>query len=305
MNVTAVIVTNCTRRKAGCNRVDIAQLPESASLVGLAQTWLQTVGAATVRTEAHNLYRGRSIIDAAATAAALNAPWLVVSAGLGLVRSDELVPAYECTTSAGTDLARRLSSMNSSAAGWWNALTSASPAPLSNLISTSPTLLALPGGYLKLVQDDLSKVSTVEAGSLRVFTSSAGAKCVPAHLRRCVMPYDERLESVRGYCGTRTDFAQRALRHFVEVLRATPLSLDEAHVAVASSLANCRRQQRPMGRRMNDTELLEVLEAQWSRHAGSSTRLLRYLRDEARISCEQKRFSRLWQGLSAQKRAQT
>lgn len=117
------------------------------------------------------------------------------------------------------------------------------------------------------------------------------------------MPYDERLESVPGHAGTQADFAQRAMRHFVEVLHATPMSLDEARATVAKSLADRPRRGRAMGRRMTDDEILKVLVAQWGRHSGSSTRLLRYLRDEAQISCEQKRFSRLWQGLSAQMRA--
>jgi hypothetical protein len=192
--------------------------------------------------------------------------------------------------------------LDSDVAQWWNVLTETSPAPLSRLIAKAPTLLALPSGYLRLVQDDLALVTPAKARSLRIFTSAVGARCVPDHLQGCVMPYDERLESVRGYAGTQSDFAQRALRHFVEVLQATPMPLEEARSAVAASLANRRRRQRSMGQRMTDDEILKVLAVQWTRHSGSSTKLLRYLRDEARISCEQKRFSRLWQGLSAKMR---
>jgi hypothetical protein len=39
---------------------------------------------------------------------------------------------------------------------------------------------------------------------------------------------------------------------------------------------------------------------QWKRHKGSSTQLLRYLRQEAQIACEQKRFRGIWQGLKAE-----
>ncbi len=303
MSVTAFIVTSCTQRKAARERVDVARLPESATLLRLAQAWRSALGEASAYTSAENLYQGRSIQDTAAVAAALGAHWYVVSAGLGLIRSDRPVPAYECTVAAGTDLDRRLKALDSSSAQWWNVLTDTTPAPLSGLIAKAPTLLALPSGYLRLVRDDLAQVTTAKAKSLRIFTSSAGAQCVPNHLQRCVMPYDDRLESVSGYAGTQADFAQRALRHFVEVLRATPMPLDEARAAVAASLASHRRRQRSMGQRMTDDEILKVLTAQWTRHEGSSTKLLRYLRDEARISCEQKRFSRLWQGLSAEMRA--
>lgn len=138
---------------------------------------------------------------------------------------------------------------------------------------------------------------------LRIFTSPAGAQCVPDHLKCCVMPYDERLESVRGFAGTQSDFAQRALRHFVEALQATSMALDEARDAVAASLAHRRRRSRSVGQRLTDDEIRLVLTAQWTRHSGSSSKLLRFLRDEAQISCEQKRFSRLWQELSARLRA--
>jgi hypothetical protein len=302
VNVTAVIVTSCTQRKAGGDRVDVARLPESASLLLLVRAWRRAVGTASAEMAAESLYQGRSIVDTAAAAAALGAPWYVVSSGLGLIRSDQPVPAYECTVAVGTDLDRRLRALDSHAAQWWNLLTDNSPAPLSRLITKAPTLLALPGSYLRLVHDDLAQVTRAKARSLRIFTSSAGAQRVPDHLLNCVMPYDERLDSVRGYAGTQADFAQRALRHFVEVLQATPMPLEEARAAVTASLANRRRRQRSMGQRMTDHEILKVLTAQWARHSGSSTRLLRYLRDEARISCEQKRFSRLWQGLSAQMR---
>ncbi len=117
------------------------------------------------------------------------------------------------------------------------------------------------------------------------------------------MPYDERLESIQGFAGTQADFAQRALRHFVEVLQATSMPLDEARGAVSASLARRRRRPRSVGQRMTDDEIRQVLTAQWVRHSGRSTKLLRYLRDEARISCEQKRFCRLWQQLSADLRA--
>ena len=254
---------------------------------------------------AMHLYQGRSITDTAASAKALDAEWYVVSAGLGLVRSDRPIPAYECSIVAGTDLAHRLRAMGSCAPQWWDALTQDAPAPLSNLIASKPTLLALPSSYLRLVQHDLANVSAASAHSLRIFTSTAGEQCLPDHLRICVMPYDSRLESIDGYAGTQSDFAQRALRHFVEVLQATDRPLEEARTIVTASLGGREHPMRPKGQRMSDEEILQTLELQWQRFAGSSARLLRYLRDEARISCEQKRFSRLWRRLQSEMKAKT
>ena len=154
-----------------------------------------------------------------------------------------------------------------------------------------------------MVHEDLAHVSVVKARQLRIFTSTVGARFVPEHLTDCVMPYDDRLESVPSYAGTRSDFAQRALRHYVEALEAAQLPLEEARGKVSAALARRPRPLRSPGSRMSDDDIRRALTAQWARHAGSSTRLLRYLRDEARIACEQKRFSRIWQALSAELRA--
>jgi len=300
MTVTAVIVTNCTQRKSGGSRTDLVQLPHQHGVEQLAEAWRDFISRAPSIGPARTLYQGRSIADAGAAAAHLKSSWYVVSAGLGLISSDQSVPAYECTVAAGSELGDRLKLAGATSSDWWNALTSHAPQPLSRLITQSPTLLALPSSYLRMIHDDLAQVPASKAKQLRIFTSSAGTPFVPKHLSNCVMPYDERLESVPNYAGTRSDFAQRALRHFVEVLRATMLPLEEARTAVSTELErHLQRPRRPMGTRMSDNEIQLVLTAQWVEHAGSSTRLLRYLRDEAHISCEQKRFRRLWQELAA------
>lgn len=303
MTSTVAIVTSCTQRKSRRDRVDLTQLPEATSLFRLAQSWRRVVGKADADTPAQRLYQGRSIADTIAAAATLDSSWYVVSAGLGLVQSDQAVPGYECTVAPGSDLHRRLRALECTTAQWWNVLTHAQPAPLSSVIAKKQTLLALPSSYLRMVQDDLAQVTPARTKCLRIFTSAAGAQCVPDHLKGCVMPYDPRLESVCGFAGTQSDFAQRALRHFVEVLEATSLPLEEAREVVSESLAHRCRRQPSVGQRMTDDEIRRVLTAQWTRHSGSSTKLLRYLRDEALISCEQKRFSRLWQELSLQLQA--
>lgn len=303
MTFTAVVITNCTQRKSRLGVVDLVQLPRMRGVEELAAAWQRLVGRALPDGPAQSLYQGRSISDTAAAAAYLESSWFVVSAGLGLVRSDQPVPAYECTVAAGSELSRRLERSGATTADWWNAITYSQPHPLSRLIAKCPTLLALPSTYLRMVRDDLAHVSTAKARQLRIFTSTAGARFLPGHLANCVMPYDDRLESVPGYAGTRSDFAQRALRHFVESLDAAPLLLDEARTKVSDALVRRPRPLRSPGSRMSDDDIRRALTAQWARHSGSSTRLLRYLRDEARIACEQKRFSRIWQALSVELRA--
>lgn len=304
MTIIATIVTSCTQRKARVNsKVDLARLPPVLKVQELASAWLDVVSEASRELPANQMYRGRSIADVTASASVVESSWFVISAGLGLVASNEKIPAYECTVATGSELNFRLKTAGATTADWWSAITSLQPRPLSRLISQTPTLLALPSSYLQMVHDDLAEVSTSESKHLRIFTSTAGARVVPSHLVNCVMPYDDRLEAVEGYAGTRSDFAQRALRHFVESLGATALPVKEARSRVSIALEGRVSPVRLTGRRMSDEEIQRVLTDQWRRHAGSSTRLLRYLRDEAGICCEQKRFRKLWQSLAPTLRA--
>lgn len=300
MSFSAAVVTSCTQRKSGVVQVDFRELEKIRGVRRLASSWTRLIaGAKSVRTVA-TLYQGRSIADTVAVASHLSSPWYVVSAGLGLVRSDQLVPVYECTVAPGSELYGRLNQQGATVVDWWAALTASNPNPLSRLIALGPVLVALPSSYLRMVRDDLSCVSNEQARHLRIFTSTAGAAVVPSCLAECVMPYDDRLESVPGFSGTRADFAQRALRHFVLKLQAAELRRDDARAKVNAALVRRSRPNHSSGLRMSDDQIRQTLRSQWKRHEGRSTRLLRYLRDEAGISCEQKRFSRIWQSLAVE-----
>jgi hypothetical protein len=297
---TAAIVTSCTQRKSTDVQIDLSQLGEVRGVKQLADAWQRLVAAARPAVTAATLYQGRSIADTVAVARHLSCPWYIVSAGLGLVRWDRCIPAYDCTAAAGSELCDRLTQLGATSVDWWAALTASDSYPLSRLIAERPTLLALPGSYLRMVHEDLSHLSTSQTKHLRIFTSKAGAAVVPAPLADCVMPYDDRLESVPGYSGTRADFAQRALRHFVEKLEAVDFDPDNARSKVVSALARLPKPSRPPGVRMSDDDIRRTLRSQWARLEGRSTRMLRYLRDDAGISCEQKRFSRIWRSLAAE-----
>lgn len=302
LKMQVYIVTNCTLRKAGNCAVSTVDLAEVKDIGDLSRSWRELVELTPKFGTAKQLYQGRSIRDTNVVADHLDAPWFVVSAGLGLVPADLMVPVYDCTVAPGSDLDKRLKRIGSNAKEWWNEITSDGPRSLSKLIETSPTLIAMPSTYLEMVCDDLSSISAAACRNLRIFTSKAGREFVPERLIDCVMPYDDRLESVKGCAGTRSDFPQRAMRHFVQVLNGTRLSLEASRNAVDFALANLHYPVRAPGVRVTDDEIKQLLRAEWNRYLGKSTLLLRFLRDDARISCEQKRFSRIWRSVAAEQR---
>ena len=288
------VVTNCTaRKKAGIPLVQF--LPRGEGIRQIAEHWRSSLEAESIRLQAGQLYVGRSILEAKNVSRELGAQLFIVSAGIGLVNSDETIPGYDISASGnGTELATTLTRHGFSKWDWWHIL--AAGKGLGWLLREHPDamlLLSLPSEYLDMVREDLSAVSPCELSRVRVFTSSAGRKKIGEMPGLPVLPYDERLESIAGYAGTRSDFPQRALKHFVSRLKGHLLPIDEATRAVNAALGDFELKASPNRRRLADKEIRELIRQAWEGFGGNSVKLLRHLRDKERVACEQTRFSRL------------
>jgi hypothetical protein len=53
-----------------------------------------------------------------------------------------------------------------------------------------------------------------------------------------------------------------------------------------------------MRQKKTDEEIIVILQTEWNRFDGRSTRLLRFLRDEIMVACEQSRFRDLWRKIA-------
>ena len=242
---------------------------------------------------------GRGFNEARAVAERLRASFFVASAGLGLVSGDTHVPAYDLTVSGsgGASIDALLTSWSAAPADWWMALAEAKgeAAPLSSLVEGNTRarfFIALPSTYISLVSLDLACLSASCRRRVYIFTSPHGVDFLPTSLRNRVMPYDDRLEATQ-WSGTRADFAQRALRHFVDNLDAVRLPFSEAASRVRATMQALRPRTLPTRQRKADFEIIEMLLKNWDRFDGNASRLLRFLRDDALVSCEQSRFRNL------------
>lgn len=291
-----VIVTNCTAKKRGAK----AALVMDASLVGptLADTvaqWQAAVAGCTAVRSAMDVYMGRSISEARRAAHNLNASLYFVSAGMGVVAAEAKIPAYDLTpVQVSGGLALALAQHQATPAEWWHLLSGLGLSRLIRTLADEQVLVALPATYLKMLALDLAEIRPIDVARLRIFTSPAGMVEIPATLRPIVMPYDERLESVTGFAGTQADFPQRALRHFVEELKGTGKSLQASRVLIVNSLASHTTRRTPLRKRLDDSQLKALIRQRWNSCQGRSTQLLRALRDEELVACEQGRFVQLW-----------
>ena len=297
-----LVITNCTSRKRASGIGTTSSEPSKFdSLTGFAKAWVKKLSEARDRSTVLDLYQGRAFSESRHAARLAGAGMHVISAGLGLVGETATVPPYSLTTSTGEGSIKNwLRVQNANSSDWWTALTGelGTPRPLSNLVNgSSPdttVLIALPASYLGMVMLDLSHVDHDSAGRVRIFTSESGARMLPEHLKAVAMPYDDRLEGLPTHAGTRTEFPHRALRHFVEKLHTHSLPLQAAKDAVVSSLDGAQVRITPTRAKATDATVGQLVRANWVAHGGSSGRLLRFLRDEALVACEQSRFRSIW-----------
>jgi hypothetical protein len=291
-----IVITNCTARKrVGVPLALMAPPPASGGLEALVSSWREALASQEPSIAAGALYVGRSINEAKAAAALLGSQLFVISAGLGLVPADQLVPGYDLSAGGvAAGLPALLAARGAVVTDWWRELTQ--DQGLNRLMRDAPTavvLLALPADYLGLISADIASLPCSSATRLRIFTSGHGRRMLSGRQDLAIMPYDERLESLPGFTGTRADFPQRAMRHFVSQLNGHQLAAKAAFHAVEQALSVCIAPTVPTRRRLTDDEICVLIRKGWTKCGGSGARLLRYLRDDELVACEQGRFATL------------
>lgn len=291
-----IVFTACTQRKRVtpspllCAR-DLSQ----GSLQAVVKSWNDRIAKAEERVPAEDVYCGRSFFEAKRAARAAQAELQIVSAGLGLVHSKQEIPSYNLTVSRGGDDCVLDKLEGHGDADWWGALGGHEALRAALNRSSGIILIALPSAYLRMVAPALDDISNRLCERIRI----VGGRNVPRlnpRLESARLPYDDRLDGPESSLpGTRSDFASRAARHFVEeILVKNPHASSRVHrEQVEASLATWTRPTAKAGVRKSDEEVKSIVRTNWMRAGGRSTTLLRILRDELNIACEQKRFSNL------------
>ncbi|AZO73517.1 hypothetical protein [Mesorhizobium sp. M1D.F.Ca.ET.043.01.1.1] len=263
----------------------------------LESAWLKKLVTLPIACEAMNLYGGRGFQLALQASRAANAPLYVASAGLGLLSAERRIPSYGLTVSGrGPEsiCARVHGHFNSGS--WWHAIQGSPFATsLSRVLASEPTrpvVIALTQPYARMLASDLEALPDGAVARLRIIGVNLDS-VLSSRLLSGLLPYDERLEAILP--GTRADFPQRALVHFVsEGLLARPGADANSHRVWVESVLTGRsaplRRERP---RVSDEDVLVLIKRHLPQMAGIG-RLLRVLRDEEGVACEQARFSRLY-----------
>ncbi|MDA8637282.1 hypothetical protein N9L49_01535 [Rhodospirillales bacterium] len=299
-----IVVTTCTNRKLQPAESALqARNLNLSSVTGVAKEWVSRLATAQNVFELSNVYCGRSYVEAVNAANAISAPLYVISAGLGLIAPGQKIPAYDLTT-AKTSADRVQSKVDSSASSsdWWEALNMSlgKGAPIANLVklnSSAVVIIGLSSSYLEMIANDILSMGSNDLSRLRII-GPRPSQNVPEQIAPIVMPYDDRLDGPDSPIpGTRGDFAQRALHHFCNLISSSEKKLGGLGADrdfVLSSLEGKRHPVHITRRSVSDAELIDLVLDLWGRANGRSSKMLRILRDEECIACEQGRFSILF-----------
>jgi len=253
------------------------------------------------------VYVGRAFSEAQLCKKLTNGRLFIVSAGLGLICDQTQIPTYDLTiASSSANVASRIVGKEFSRRTWWAKICrlGTNRDGISGLIrdnSAAVFCIALPSPYLDMVAEDLEQIPDLLAKKVRVFSSEDGRRFLPNSLLPSWMPYDARLDGPDSPIpGTKSDFAQRAMRHFLEhVVQRGGTNPRWDAKAVAECLHAMKYPSRPSRTRMTDSEITVVMKKEFKKVGGRASEMLPHLRRTLGIACEQGRFARLFRKLRA------
>lgn len=297
----SAIVTICAnqkRFKSGPNSTPAALA--AAPQATLVSTWLDRIGATAPVATATDLYGGRAFGLARDLAASTRTKLFVVSAGFGLVPGNQKLPAYSLTVARnGQDSIQAKAVGPFDPAIWFEALTDGPHSVAWEDVfseGAGRVLVALTKPYAGMATPALAKLPSSDLRRLRLFGAGLDA-VLPTALKPYLLPYDDRLDTL--FPGTRSDFAQRALVHFVRNVAVADGDSATDAARVRALLAETKAPTRPERSAVTDEALLTLIRSRLSPRA-SASRLLRQLRDEDQMACEQGRFARLFRQAQAE-----
>ncbi|VEF36996.1 Uncharacterised protein [Stenotrophomonas maltophilia] len=294
------LVTPCSARKAKLSGVGLRCSDLGpGTLEEVAESW-QAVLRATEHElmPARHLYLGTSVQRVVRVGRHLNRPVWIMSAGLGLISAEERIPAYDLTLSPrAPDALQGRVKGEFDPTQWWESVQSGPfAAPVSALATDASDngriLVALTRPYGLMVGKGLASLPESIRTMLRIF--GAGIRSVlPESLQSQVVDFDERLDQLVP--GIKLDGATRALEYFVSLIRGRPTTgIVEDQALLDEALSRVQRLPHIVRSKVSDDDLRSLV-APWHQEGLSFSQALRRLRDQRMLSCEEKRFRRIYQ----------
>ena len=305
------IITTCTNRKtkAPKNSLSGRNLP-SGDQEDLLHDWVRKIRNEQETFYAKNLYCGRGFSEILKIKSNASARVWIISFGMGLVYDDMPIPPYQLTlTRTSEDSILNKVSSNFNPSEWWKGINQQLHGisdPISNIINNNKDtifVISVSQAYLDLIISDLFSLQHQDLSRVRIVGPPQPIK-LPYQYRHLWMPYDDRFDGPESpNPGTRSDFSQRIARHFIEnVLIPYPMSSAEEQCKLVDNFMGTMNRAKQVKRRsLSDNEIANIITINWDLANGSSTRMLRVLRDKEKVACEQGRFATIFRKIRSER----
>lgn len=295
-----LIISNCTNRKS--SKLEKTQpsplMYEASNADQFIDDWFKILNSNSNKKPAISVYKGRSVSEIIHAKKYLDAEIFFLSAGLGIVKEDDLIPNYDLTISEGNNsLKPLLAKWLIDEGAWWEKLNKES---LNNdfINQTEGTIfIALPHAYLKMLIPTLVKMDNHKLKNIRLFLHPISYKNLPNKLKHCYMPYNYKIDN-SPFSGTKVDYCQRCLHHFVKYIYKTEQNTTSAADSVKTFIDELPPLPPKIKRmQVSDSDINKIILEGWDSCKGQSSKILRYIRDDRKIACEQSRFQKLWRNI--------
>jgi len=293
-------ITHCTASKAFISDFKVSDITPNQSFAEVSECWSRYLKKRKPLYYAREMYSGGGFKKLNKTL--LQKEFLIVSAGLGLVSSDQMIPSYECTVSRGkvnsiSDYFKDEFSYNE----WWKYLVSSKySSDFINIIckKSDTILISLTGDYLKMVAQDLKLLKK----NFYIFTGSREL-AISLGFEQNLMPYNDVFDGPNGTLrGTNRDFSQRTHADFIKRLNKYN-NFDEAYESVEFDMQTWTPPTKHNNVKKTDEEILSLIKTNENKFS-KVTDLLRYFRFELKVACEEKRFKSLYKNFKEIKECQ-
>ncbi|MDM1328910.1 hypothetical protein [Acinetobacter indicus] len=262
------------------------------------EEWFTLLENSSNKKPAITVYQGRTVNEILRAQKYVNAEIIFLSAGLGIVRENDLIPNYDLTISEGSNsLKKLLSKWDIDEYLWWKKLSNKSDnydllTPIDGYI-----FIALPHAYLQMIIPILINMDKNKLKNIRLFLHPISYQSLPEILKPYYMPYDYRVDN-SDFAGTKVDYCQRCLHHFIKYIHTPNQDIADAINAVEAFMQNLPPiMPKPKRIQLKDDEIKLLILEGWDTCKGQSSKLLRYLRDHKNVACEQSRFQGLWRSI--------
>jgi hypothetical protein len=289
------IVTTCTNRKKKSSH----PLLDGESLIGGRQRdvqvdWLERIRKAPREHLVRDIYCGRGYSEIKKIALQHNASFLVISGGYGLLSSWEKIASYNITLSGSSEnnvlgkVIFDIFDYNK----WWQSLNQDYNVLTTTIKSEPETryLICVSSSYWKLIESDLGCLKNYE--NVRVISHSSIN--LPLWAKNIWLPYDERFDGPDSPLpGTRSDFPQRVCSHYLKNIMPNSKMHNDIET-VRWYMEKFRSPVKHTRKRINDTVMLDLMVSKLKKESMTCSLMLRWLRDDELVSCEQSRCSRIY-----------